>query len=377
MPRTAEGESRLVSVRATRAAPCPRRAFSGVAPDAHADPSQAPPRSPTDAHPVSPGERRSPMTIAERSHPHSHPNPNPLPFPPPQPSRGHLLTPPPPTAATAAASAPQTDCAAPCCSPTGTAAQPPAHMRRTASMYHPSEHAPHAAASMTAGRPAPGAPSSSSAFSGPGRVPHVSARSIWNPADELVSVVTSGRAPFAQHPPPHVSRRHTLGLERVASSSGTESARPGLVAGPSTGMNSRPTDQHLSSARNAGRAGPSSLAASPTSGSYFPHAPSASRYPANPPSSGRGKGRHIEDPAQYNMSNNTRARDVRAGSASAAGPARAKASPATDDSERRHCCPHCNKRFNRPSSLAIHVNTHTGAKRTFLHAIGLSRAFVG
>ena len=34
-----------------------------------------------------------------------------------------------------------------------------------------------------------------------------------------------------------------------------------------------------------------------------------------------------------------------------------------DDGERRHCCPHCNKRFNRPSSLAIHVNTHTGAKR--------------
>lgn len=32
--------------------------------------------------------------------------------------------------------------------------------------------------------------------------------------------------------------------------------------------------------------------------------------------------------------------------------------------EKRHRCPHCNKRFNRPSSLNIHVNTHTGAKRT-------------
>ncbi|KAN0109506.1 hypothetical protein V8E52_009149, partial [Russula decolorans] len=29
---------------------------------------------------------------------------------------------------------------------------------------------------------------------------------------------------------------------------------------------------------------------------------------------------------------------------------------------RRHACPHCAKRFNRPSSLAIHVNTHTGDK---------------
>lgn len=31
---------------------------------------------------------------------------------------------------------------------------------------------------------------------------------------------------------------------------------------------------------------------------------------------------------------------------------------------KRHTCPHCNKRFNRPSSLKIHLNTHTGAKRT-------------
>ncbi|KAI0267326.1 hypothetical protein BC834DRAFT_870921 [Gloeopeniophorella convolvens] len=32
------------------------------------------------------------------------------------------------------------------------------------------------------------------------------------------------------------------------------------------------------------------------------------------------------------------------------------------DGGRRHACPHCAKRFNRPSSLAIHVNTHTGDK---------------
>ncbi|KAK0221226.1 hypothetical protein EDD85DRAFT_779571, partial [Armillaria nabsnona] len=28
---------------------------------------------------------------------------------------------------------------------------------------------------------------------------------------------------------------------------------------------------------------------------------------------------------------------------------------------RKHVCTVCNKRFNRPSSLRIHVNTHTGA----------------
>ncbi|EKM58818.1 uncharacterized protein PHACADRAFT_135949 [Phanerochaete carnosa HHB-10118-sp] len=32
------------------------------------------------------------------------------------------------------------------------------------------------------------------------------------------------------------------------------------------------------------------------------------------------------------------------------------------DEERRHACPTCGKAFNRPSSLAIHVNTHTGAR---------------
>jgi len=37
------------------------------------------------------------------------------------------------------------------------------------------------------------------------------------------------------------------------------------------------------------------------------------------------------------------------------------------DTGRRHACPHCAKRFNRPSSLAIHVNTHTGDKRKGLN----------
>jgi hypothetical protein len=35
------------------------------------------------------------------------------------------------------------------------------------------------------------------------------------------------------------------------------------------------------------------------------------------------------------------------------------------DKGKKHECTHCSKRFNRPSSLRIHVNTHTGLKRAF------------
>ena len=38
--------------------------------------------------------------------------------------------------------------------------------------------------------------------------------------------------------------------------------------------------------------------------------------------------------------------------------------------KRRHACLRCGKRFNRPSSLKIHLNTHTGAKREFLSVLG-------
>ncbi|CDO69477.1 hypothetical protein BN946_scf184817.g37 [Trametes cinnabarina] len=361
-------------------------------------PSQAPPRSPSDAHPVSPGGRRSPVTIAERSHPHPHPHPNPVPLPLPLPPRGHPLTPSPPSAAATPSS--PSDCAAACCNPSGTFAQlhTHTHMRRTTSMYHSSETAPppqthSAAASMTAGRTAPAGPSAP-AYSTQGQLPHATARSaIWNPADELVSVITNGgRAPFAQNPhPPHVSRRpHGPELERVHGA-GTESVRPGLFAGSSTSAftstststNSRAASHHQPSATNPGHASPSALGAnSPlglsTNGSCYPRAASGSMHPASSPTGRRGKGRHNEDPAQQSMNDNAQARDARTGSASASaadGPGRGKASPATDDSERRHCCTHCNKRFNRPSSLAIHVNTHTGAKPFTCAYPGCDRKF--
>ena len=34
-----------------------------------------------------------------------------------------------------------------------------------------------------------------------------------------------------------------------------------------------------------------------------------------------------------------------------------------DEESKKHICTICNKRFTRPSSLNIHVNTHTGATR--------------
>ena len=38
---------------------------------------------------------------------------------------------------------------------------------------------------------------------------------------------------------------------------------------------------------------------------------------------------------------------------------------------KKHICPTCLKRFNRPSSLRIHVNTHTGATRKFFFSFHL------
>ncbi|KAJ6539787.1 hypothetical protein DFH09DRAFT_847275, partial [Mycena vulgaris] len=41
----------------------------------------------------------------------------------------------------------------------------------------------------------------------------------------------------------------------------------------------------------------------------------------------------------------------------------------------RHPCPSCRKRFNRPRSLRIHANTHTGATAFRCPHPGCGRAF--
>ncbi|KAJ7218545.1 hypothetical protein GGX14DRAFT_302848, partial [Mycena pura] len=42
---------------------------------------------------------------------------------------------------------------------------------------------------------------------------------------------------------------------------------------------------------------------------------------------------------------------------------------------KKHLCPRCGKHFNRPSSLRIHVNTHTGATPFRCPHAGCGRAF--
>lgn len=154
-------------------------------------------------------------------------------------------------------------------------------------------------------------------------------RTIQSPADELVSMFTRAR-----------------GLERADSAGADSRTR---AHGP----------RHMPYGPGQGMA-PASVPI-PTHAPYYPHAhahagrpgPSTGGAPAANVAAGPGKARY---PQQHSS----------AAAAAGAGGARGKASAsAADDSERRHCCPHCNKRFNRPSSLAIHVNTHTGAKRTY------------
>lgn len=49
--------------------------------------------------------------------------------------------------------------------------------------------------------------------------------------------------------------------------------------------------------------------------------------------------------------------------------------PSEPSDEKKHCCPQCHKRFNRPSSLRIHVNTHTGVRPFECAFPGCSRRF--
>lgn len=57
--------------------------------------------------------------------------------------------------------------------------------------------------------------------------------------------------------------------------------------------------------------------------------------------------------------------DVETAGGNASSTENAGGSAAGGEDGKRHACAHCAKRFNRPSSLRIHLNTHTGAKRTF------------
>ncbi|EIW80485.1 hypothetical protein CONPUDRAFT_82708 [Coniophora puteana RWD-64-598 SS2] len=43
--------------------------------------------------------------------------------------------------------------------------------------------------------------------------------------------------------------------------------------------------------------------------------------------------------------------------------------------ERKHQCPSCNKTFDRPSSLAVHMNTHTGSKPFGCPVSGCTKRF--
>ncbi|KAJ7617755.1 hypothetical protein FB45DRAFT_756095 [Roridomyces roridus] len=47
----------------------------------------------------------------------------------------------------------------------------------------------------------------------------------------------------------------------------------------------------------------------------------------------------------------------------------------TEDGGKKHLCTTCGKRFNRPSSLRIHGNTHTGATPFRCPHAGCGRAF--
>ena len=192
-------------------------------------------------------------------------------------------------------------CSAACCHPGR-----PASSSSSATQILPPSHV----------SPAPPRGWSQAAISGPAHPPyHLSAMSnastsgLLSPADEVVSAITASANASATGRPPHFPH--------------------GLGPASTHDLRARPLPHDYSQ-----------LAASTSTG-------------AGTGTSGRGKPRYVEAPPAPELS---------ASPASARG--KTSSSSPAEDSERRHCCPHCNKRFNRPSSLAIHVNTHTGAKRT-------------
>ena len=183
---------------------------------------------------------------------------------------------------------------------------------------------PHAHASLQHGSPRGGPPPAAAGPSHQGSSLSMSPNagpSLRSPADEVVSAVQNSWSwPYMQqqHQPGYPHGQNGLGLDAVSRAS--DSRARGVY-------HEAPPVRHPLG--------------------YQPQIPSGT--------SGRGKTRYGDAPG---------ASDMPASSATLGrGKASANASTA-EDSERRHCCPHCNKRFNRPSSLAIHVNTHTGAKRT-------------
>lgn len=188
-------------------------------------------------------------------------------------------------------------------------------------------HPPRSAApngSSTQILPPRGWPTSHPATPGPSHPPYhlptasaaVNRSGLRSPADEVVSAITASASSSPTGRPPH--SHFSIALP-TASASIHDFRHPPC----------HPYDPELSAYGDA------------------PEHPYSARPAAS--TSARGNARYVDPPPDLNAPRGK----VPAGGSS---------SPA-EDSERRHCCPHCNKRFNRPSSLAIHVNTHTGAKR--------------
>ena len=269
-------------------------------------------------HHLSPLIARSPLVPAQ---PRPNPPREPHPFPrqsPVLPGRSHPLparahTPPP-----AASSPPAIPCTSGCCN------QPSSSSQISPPHPHPSLHQHN----QPRGWPPPAtAAGPSHPPLSTGSLPRSSSSShLRSPADEVVSAVTSAWSwPYGANP-------HQVAYHNPHHPQG------GLAA---------PVDS-----RNRGGA------------FHDPHSVRHTlAYHAQISSGVRGKTRYGDTSPDVTSSAAIQSQTGRGVKAGAAVGTNASTTNA-EDSERRHCCPHCNKRFNRPSSLAIHVNTHTGAKRT-------------